>query len=320
MNNETIYNLLILESKAELSPEERTELDSYRKTNGQEVASVEQIIRLSSDLVFLSDEDVNDSWRKFESSIKSETATVEPMPSPRRRMSRILLGLAASVLFVAVAYVFLQPKQHVFAAKTNQVEQTLSDGSQLLIGPASSVALNSTFGESSRELDVSGEIYIEAAKNAVPMNVRSDQFNIQVLGTRFNVMDFADDEISTVTLYEGRIKLTVSNGELYSLAAGDHICYDKSSRKVSRSTVSSERPSWLEGKLTFENSLFSEVFTKIERTYNVGFSGKDLLQDLHFTDQVGDQDLAALLTRIETATGHDIKSKGNASYQITAKN
>lgn len=90
-----------------------------------------------------------------------------------------------------------------------QYQLVLPDGTKAWLNAASSISFPSAFTEENRQVKITGEVYLEVAKDASkPFFVHiNDQSTIEVLGTSFNVNAYADEgEIST-TLIEGSVRV-----------------------------------------------------------------------------------------------------------------
>jgi len=85
----------------------------------------------------------------------------------------------------------------------------LADGTQVWLNAASSINYPTAFAGRERRVEIAGEAYFEIKKNAErPFVVRragSDEI-IQVLGTRFNVNAYDDEDAMKTTLLEGSVK------------------------------------------------------------------------------------------------------------------
>lgn len=64
------------------------------------------------------------------------------------------------------------------------------------------------FGEGVREVELKGEAYFEVEKNEdKPFIVKTDEFNVRVLGTSFNISAYLDSPLSHTTLCSGHVRI-----------------------------------------------------------------------------------------------------------------
>ena len=89
---------------------------------------------------------------------------------------------------------------------------TLADGTQVYLGALSEIEYPVVFGKKSREVRVSGEVYFNVARDTNrPFIVKTGHLNVEVLGTSFNVRDYADEDYVETTLVSGKVKVCVKN-------------------------------------------------------------------------------------------------------------
>ena len=83
----------------------------------------------------------------------------------------------------------------------------LADGSRIWVNSGSVLRFPSHFDEKQRLIEAEGEIYIEVVKAKIPFLVKTDKFTVNVLGTKFNISSYTDEEESTVVLVEGSVNV-----------------------------------------------------------------------------------------------------------------
>ncbi len=320
MNEERLYELLLKELKSELTDAERVELKKYRNTQAQDVKAIEDILQHTTDLSYPSTSEISEGWNSLERQI-SQLSEKQPERSISTFKRRRWMAIAASLLILCLAYFTLRPSTDSFYADSNMITEELNDGSKLVLNAHSTTDVEPDYNNETRTLNITGEAYIEAIESPAPMIVHSEQLLIRVVGTRFNVMDYIDDPIASVTLYEGQIDLTLPNGKNIHMQAGDHLCWNKVKKTMSPSTISTNEPGWVNGRIVFDNTLFSEVFTRLERMFQIQIEDQDVLTGLHYTDSGDDtQQLASILSQIEKATGTTFQKVDPQRYRLSRKN
>ena len=84
---------------------------------------------------------------------------------------------------------------------------TLSDGTKVWLNAMSELRYPVAFGGDLREVELKGEAYFEVAENKnKPFIVRTDEFNVRVLGTSFNISAYADSPLALTTLCSGQVR------------------------------------------------------------------------------------------------------------------
>lgn len=161
-------------------------------------------------------------------------------------------------------------------------EILLPDGTRAWLNSGSSLEFPSTFRGNSREIYLSGEIYLEVA----PDEDRSfllhvPGYEVNVHGTKFNVSSYSGFS-SSVVLVEGSVSLRSSANKELLLSPEEQAIYSESTGTFERKKVDVQSfISWKEGYLTFTNTPVTVVLKQIERYYNLSFNLED---DLSFKD------------------------------------
>ncbi|HEY4334926.1 MAG TPA: FecR domain-containing protein, partial [Puia sp.] len=133
----------------------------------------------------------------------------------------------------------------------------LADGTGVWLNAASSIRYPIVFGGKERQVEITGEVYFEVAKNAampfVVKRAHSDEV-IQVLGTSFNVNAYDDEDDMKTTLLEGSVK--VIRGQKSSLLKpGQQAILDNSDDKIDviDGANTNEVMAWKNGRFQFSN-------------------------------------------------------------------
>jgi ferric-dicitrate binding protein FerR (iron transport regulator) len=149
----------------------------------------------------------------------------------------------------------------------------LPDGSKIMLNVASSVAYSSFF-EKDRSLELSGEAYFEVVRNdLLPFKVKIRDAEVEVLGTRFNIMTYPDEPVSQTTVIAGAVKVISPTG-VVSLKGGDQaeIGYSlpgNSPPKLLRGVKEDAILAWQKDSLMFNNTEMHIVMRAIARVYNI---------------------------------------------------
>lgn len=167
-----------------------------------------------------------------------------------------------------------------------RVTMQLSDGTKVWLNAGTKFAFPNEFTTKQRLVFLDGEGYFEVAKNeSKPFIVSSQQMNIEVLGTKFNVSTYNSDDFAEAVLIEGSVDVW-RNGE-----EGD---VDKMRMKpFERASIDREDEdieliaeqnamvyvSWIDGWYEFSNENVEVVLRKLKRFYNVDFEYEQSVLD-----------------------------------------
>ncbi len=145
----------------------------------------------------------------------------------------------------------------------------LSDGSRVWMNAETKLQFPSVFSDSKREIFISGEAYLEVAKNkAKPFIVRLPASTIQVTGTSFNINTY-DPAITRVSLVEGGLNL-ITDGKKVKVGPGMEAVADGNHNLLYSQAFDIEKTiSWRQGLFYFDKASLSEISAVLKRWYGV---------------------------------------------------
>jgi hypothetical protein len=151
----------------------------------------------------------------------------------------------------------------------------LSDKSVVWLNAGSRLIYPPTFTGNEREVILFGEAFFEIEKDIKkPFVVRTADYSVKVLGTKFNISSYPGDEISQTVLTEGSIKLTINKSGWFNkdivLEPNQMFSFNKKLKESEVYAVDPEKfVSWKEGIIKCENEDLSRVIKRLERFYNI---------------------------------------------------
>lgn len=152
----------------------------------------------------------------------------------------------------------------------------LPDGTTGWLNSGSSIEYPISFTK--REVKVRGEIYFDVAhKNNEEFIVKTPAVDVVVLGTRFDVSAYPEDNFMEVVLEEGKVKLNAADGTFSEVLLPDEkfeLDYTQKAGTITK-VSSGSQSSWKDGKLVFHDEPLSQVLKRMERWYNVQFVVED---------------------------------------------
>ncbi|NQD69521.1 DUF4974 domain-containing protein [Sphingobacterium shayense] len=152
-----------------------------------------------------------------------------------------------------------------------QFKVTLPDGTKAWLNAVSSISYPTVFHGAKRIIRVTGEVYLEVAEDAQkPFVVESDNQQIEVLGTSFNIDAYRDNGETFITLASGslRVKNTISANEAILRPGQQAIIGDSEFIQVRKASVE-DISSWKDGLYILNEERLSQYARKIERWYDV---------------------------------------------------
>ena len=146
----------------------------------------------------------------------------------------------------------------------------LPDSSEIWLNAGTVVKYPKEFSKVQRLVHLDGEAYFSIRKNtSKPFIVETSQLSVKVLGTRFNVKAYPNDEKITTTLTSGKVEVSVRSQPPHILKPDEQLTYDKKSSDIHISVIdTNDTNCWMAGKLVFTNASAGEIFRTLERHYN----------------------------------------------------
>ena len=195
----------------------------------------------------------------------------------------------------------------------------LSDGTMVHLNSGTSLKYPINFlQEGSRKVYLSGEAYFNVAKDTLrPFVMNSDELEVRVLGTEFNVASYPEDSSSNVVLVEGSVMMEGTgsglNGTNVLLEPGHKGKFDKSSGLIeTHEVVTDVYTSWLNGELVFREMTFDNILKKMERHFNVTIvnNNKDLADKI-FNASYGEVSVTKVFEDFKETYGLSYSIEGN---------
>lgn len=188
------------------------------------------------------------------------------------------LKIAASVLLLLGSfYVYdnyrmarlSQTFQCVSVPAGNRTNIQLPDGTNVWLNANTSLRYPMAFSNTNREIQLDGEAYFEVAKDKKPFIVKTDKYDVEVLGTVFNVEAYRSKPQFRTSLYEGKVKLYNSRQpKAVFLSPGQTAeLVGKVLQVAPTKEVNSYR--WKDGLIYIEDKSFDAIMTLFEKFYDV---------------------------------------------------
>ena len=205
-------------------------------------------------------------------------------------------------------------KYHTLAVPVGgEYHFTLADGTRVWVNSASEVRFPNCFSGGKREIYVKGEVYLEVARDEKhPFVVHAGENEVRVLGTRFNLTAYPDEQKVITTLVEGSVEFR-NNQSSIRLKPGEQSVLDQETNNLEKQKVEvSIYTSWVSGTYEYERMPLSDITRQLSRWYDVQFVYESTEFSNHpFTGVVKrDQSLEEVLSIIEKTTNIKFKISG----------
>lgn len=197
----------------------------------------------------------------------------------------------------------------------------LSDQTVVWVNSDSELEYPVSFNGGERRVRLKGEAYFEVAKDTShPFIVETDRAVASVLGTSFNVRDYAG-EAADITLAEGRLQVALQAGKTPGcmLSPNQNVRID-AELTLQTDIEMDEYIGWRKGVISFQKKRLEEVFIRLARWYDFEYVFTDAgLKDYLFTAWFDRNDSFDVVVRRLEQTGRirtEIKGRQVTLYNV----
>lgn len=203
-----------------------------------------------------------------------------------------LLAVAAGLggAFVSHRYEELLQGHNTISVPAGQhIDLELADGTKVSLNAFSELRYPAAFRGRERKVQLKGEAFFEVTHDAEhPFVVETYAYDVEVLGTKFDVEAHPDTDEFVTSLVEGSVR--VSDRENSNLGVLLHPAQQASRRDgrlVVKPLPEHEHFLWREGLLAFRDASFADLIREFERCYGVKFvTGRTELPETLLTGKI----------------------------------
>ncbi|TSE05548.1 FecR family protein [Aquimarina algiphila] len=156
---------------------------------------------------------------------------------------------------------------------------TLSEGTKVWLNSGSKLTYPVTFNGDKREVHLIGEAIFDVRHNAEqPFYVVTNDYDIKVLGTVFNVSSYEDDSYTSTALERGSVEIKYQGNSIFGksrikIKPGTLAVYNSKVKGMKTSKVDvAKYMAWRDGKFIFKKQRMDLIIKKLSRYYNVNIS------------------------------------------------
>ena len=191
--------------------------------------------------------------------------------------------------------------------KGGEFKLQLADGTRVYLNSATDLRYPVAFTGPERRVYLKGEAYFEVAKDAEhPFIVVTDDVQVRVYGTSFNVNTLGADGVRTV-LVEGKVGIRGQDSDReFVLKPNELAFYDRNSRDMKIETVDPDLYTlWRKGIFVFERETLENIMNTLSLWYDMEvFFQSESAKQLHFSGHMKRyEQIEDILHAITDATG-----------------
>ena len=249
---------------------------------------------------------------------RTSTSVSHRSPHPRPPLLSVpqYLRVAAIVAFAIVGSMVLSRVLPVATPTVTTVAKTtlpgqrntfrLPAGTQVILNADSEIRYSSNYGESQRNIHLTGEAFFEVAHDpSRPFTVTAHGVATTALGTSFNVRAY--EPAVEVALVTGKVRVAKADtSRSWVLTPGERLYYPPNAPPQHGRYDTLQSLAWKDGTLHFSGASLSEVIRRLERWYGVSIElRRPEGQPWNYTGTFVRENLENVLTGISYAQDFD---------------
>ena len=225
---------------------------------------------------FEMDEDLSKSYEDFRKRVSKKSRW---FGLPASKWVRVAATLLIPILSIVVSYLYIDFKSsevelvECIVPEGQQKKVHLPDGSEIILNAGTVLVYPSVFSGETRSVYLSGEGYFDITPDQKhPFIVKTQYVKVRVLGTKFNLKAYSQQQKTITTLQSGSVVIQKvdGNNDLAILSPNEQLEYDNQSglcyeRKINASLYSG----WTKGELNFISQSLSEIVHTLEQRYAI---------------------------------------------------
>lgn len=229
--------------------------------------------------------------------IAAQSTRIAPASSNRFRIiARWSIAVAAAVAYLFWLSTWNTPTT-IQAYTGEQQEFDLPENSTVLLNAGTSVSYHEKNFNAERIIRLDGEAFFRVQPGS-QFTVVTDQGNVTVLGTSFNVI--ARKDRFEVSCYTGKVMVENKAKAQQTLTPGMRCTTNTKTQKLDHVSFAAETgvPEWTTGKFVFNNQPLHIVVEELERQYNINVKLEPGLENMAYTGLFESGDLEKALSLI----------------------
>jgi ferric-dicitrate binding protein FerR (iron transport regulator) len=144
----------------------------------------------------------------------------------------------------------------------------LADSSQIWINSGSQIVYPRFFGEGKRKIFVEGEVYLQVTRDtARPFVVTTSTFDVEVLGTSFNVVAYRERAETSVVLVEGEVEVKDLLERHVKMQPNERVEMNESGILKKENVNANDYITWVNGVWILDGRPLKEVLLHLDEYY-----------------------------------------------------
>jgi transmembrane sensor len=251
------------------------------------------------------------------------------------RLHRLKVAIAAAIIVLAGAGYWLKENMAMTGRVQKEVVTTgkrkvikLADGSVITVEPNSRLSYPNRFSGNTREVQLTGEAFFEVKHDEKhPFVIHSPSIKTTVLGTAFNIEDYANG-FSRVVVTRGSVKVEtiVTEKDLQAVIInGDQsVVYNKTTNEIQKIETPDDAAYYRQrhtGRFSYAGVSVAKVIEEMERYYHTKITLEGNAKGCAFYGYFHvDDPVDKALSLVALALNATVKKDNNKGYIISGGN
>ena len=199
------------------------------------------------------------------------------------RISQIAAILIVGLLITTSIYFFNNGSEKVSTGQVEFISHSgfrnqfkLPDGTEGWLGYNSELKYHVDSNDQ-RIVDLDGLAFFNVTHHQKQSFIvkTPSKLNIEVLGTKFNVSSYSEDNSCEIILEQGSVRLNLQDQKIAEMLPNERVIYQSENNSIEKSSVNAlDYVAWKDGKLMLNDVSLKETCLKLGRFYNVEFEIK----------------------------------------------
>ncbi|UYQ91445.1 FecR domain-containing protein [Chitinophaga horti] len=223
----------------------------------------------------------------WQATFRQKITTPKPLPAKRFKLMPMFKYAAAVLLIATVGgygwYHFNKKQAPMAIAMLESTTKAgkllkvvLPDSTIVYLNAESRLQYPEQFTGDARTVSLQGEAFFDVKQDdRHPFFVKTDELQVQVLGTSFNVRSYKDDEAIAVTVATGKVGVTIPGGNTPGsiLLPDQELTYARKSGQVQvAATIAANSHAWEKGAFVFNYETLENITKRLSRWYGITVS------------------------------------------------
>jgi len=323
MEKDFYITLIYKELKGELSDSEAEQLKTFYKES-EDNRTLRDEIQLSWMLSQdgggeIGDIDIEADLGKVKSTLGhsdkvEQTAKVVPM---WRRLATIA-AIVIPLLGIGAFFFQNQGEVTTYTSTLGEIKEVnLEDGTKVWLHWDSKLEVAADFNGTQRNVKLTGEAFFDVAKNQEkPFIIKSDEINVTVLGTSFNIKKSEEKQI--VSVVSGKVKVE-NKDDSVTLEKDEKAIYTSTTQQLLKEPLLNKNEfAWKMKVVAYKNEPLQSVVKQLEELYSMSINIENtalLTCGINIVSNA--TDFQTVIKKVANAVNCEVKQTDDNAYQLT---